>query len=292
MTPEYRIKAEEDITSYLQNECGDINIKYMQVERTFTDLGVEIHVWNVKADASSWWVVEGEGSPMNLYPQGSYYFSADEVYSFHMGITQRLRSVRQKSFKHIIDELPLDIDHIRSISRRLNKASLSINNIVGDEDIQAIGLTCRESLIELGNKLCEDDPSFLEKHDLKASDFKGIAEAVIKLYAPGKSNQSLRKYSRELANMAWGYSSEIVHSSSKNIPDAKICLLLTCSAVSIFQNLFWKYFGFDDEEKCPECKTIGLELIYTPNETQATLRCNSCNFEQTVKLEAERNEAE
>jgi hypothetical protein len=33
-------------------------------------LGFEITVWNVKTDeAGSWWVVEGEGLPMNFYPQ-------------------------------------------------------------------------------------------------------------------------------------------------------------------------------------------------------------------------------
>ena len=128
MTPEYRIETEKQITEYLQKYDVE-NIKYMQVENTFTDLGVEINVWNVKTDDSSWWVIEGENSPMNLYTQDSFYFSADEAYSFHMGITQRLHSDHQKKFKHVIEELPLDIDHIKSISRRLNKASQDIGNV-------------------------------------------------------------------------------------------------------------------------------------------------------------------
>ena len=54
MTPEYRIEMEKQITSYLKKYDVD-HIKYMQVESTFTDLGVKVHVWNVKADDSSWW---------------------------------------------------------------------------------------------------------------------------------------------------------------------------------------------------------------------------------------------
>jgi hypothetical protein len=47
--------------------------------------------------------------PINLYSQDANYFSAGEAYSFHMGITQRLQASYHKEFKHIIDELPLDI---------------------------------------------------------------------------------------------------------------------------------------------------------------------------------------
>lgn len=89
MTPEYRINAEEKITSYLKD--NDVtSIKYMQVEQTYRDLDIEVNVWNVKTNSGNWWVVEGEGIPMNLYTQNEYYFSSDEAYSFHMGITQRL----------------------------------------------------------------------------------------------------------------------------------------------------------------------------------------------------------
>ena len=73
MTPEYRINAEEKITSYLKD--NDVtNIKYMQVEQTYRDLDIEVNVWNVKTNSDNWWVVEGEGIPMNLYTQNEYYF--------------------------------------------------------------------------------------------------------------------------------------------------------------------------------------------------------------------------
>ena len=49
------------------------------------DFDLDVTVWNVKTDTDgAWWVVEGDTVPMNLYPQGAYYFGTDEVYSFHM----------------------------------------------------------------------------------------------------------------------------------------------------------------------------------------------------------------
>ena len=289
MTPEYRIEAEKHITSYLKDYDVD-SIKYMQVEQTFTDTGIEIHVWNVKSDDSSWWVVEGEGVPMNLYTQDVYYFSADEAYSFHLGITQRMQMDHHKNFKHVIDELPLDIDRVKSISRRLNLASQELNNVSGPEDIQSIGLTCRESLIELATVLANDNPGILENNELKEADFKGIAKVVISIYAQGKSNSNLRKRCRSMAESAWDQSSEIVHSLNRNIPDAKICLLFTCSVVSIFQNLFLKHLGFDFEPKCPECKSMDFEFLSTDNDSVLVMLCNTCGNEEAIHIETESSE--
>ena len=138
---------------------------------------------------------------------------------------ERLQARRNREFKHIIDELPLDIDEIKSISRRLNLAAQDLNNIVGAEGIQSIGLTCRESLIELATTLASANPTILEENSLKTGDFKGIANAVISIYAQGRSNSNLRKHSRRIAEMAWDYSSEIVHSPNKNIPPKSVCYL-------------------------------------------------------------------
>lgn len=282
MTPEYRVDAEQRIESYLSGQ--DIkDIKFIQVEQTFTDMGGEIHVWNVKTKTDgSWWVVEGEAVPMNLYTQNEFYFSADEAYSFHLGISQRLQARHHLEFKHIIDEVPLDIEHVKSISRRLNNAAVALNDVSAPEDLQAIGLTCRESLIELAGVLVNDNPNLLEEKGLKAADFKGIAREVIAIYAPGKSNSKLRKRSRDVMEAAWDHSSEIVHSPNKNIPDAKICLLLTCSAVSLIQNLFLKYLGFDSEPKCSVCKSMDFEILVSEDSEEALFSCNSCGNQEPL----------
>lgn len=281
MTPEYRIDAEQRIVSYLANNDVD-GIKYIQVEQTFDDLGQEVHVWNVRSSGSNWWVVEGEGVPMSLYTQNEFYFSADEAYSFHMGILQRLQARYQQNFKHVIDEVPLDIDGVKSISRRLNIAALELNDVSGPEDIQSIGLTCRESLVELACILAQGNPELLKDQGLKAADFKGIAKAMINIYAVGKRNSNLRKRCRDLVEASWDQAAEVVHSPNKNIPDAKICLLFTCAAVSAIQNLFLKYLGFDDEPKCPECKSMDYEITSEEPCGKLMLSCNSCGQKSTI----------
>ena len=167
----------------------------------------------------------------------------------------------------------------------MNLASQDLNDVTGPEDIQSIGLTCRESLIELATVLASDNPNLLKHNDLKAADFKGITKAVVAIYAQGKSNSNLRKHCRSMAEIAWDHSSEIVHSPNKNIPDAKICLLFTCSVVSIFQNLYFKHLGFDAEPKCPECKSMDYDFISTDQDSIMVMQCNSCGNETAIPVE-------
>jgi hypothetical protein len=78
-----------EVASYVERD-GEEEVASAKPEQDFNDLGPKVTVWNVKTDKGAWWVVEGEGVSMNLYPQSAYFFSADEAYSFHMGLMARL----------------------------------------------------------------------------------------------------------------------------------------------------------------------------------------------------------
>ena len=283
MTPEYRIETEERIKEYISvyDKSEIINIK---CEHTFNDLGSDVNVWNVKTNGDSYWIVEGEEAPMNLYTQNAHYFSADEAYSFHMGITQRLGTGYNKDFKDIIDEIPLDIERVKSIKRKLNMASEKLNVDLEPEEFQAIGLICRESLIELGKELTKRNQEIIKNKNIKASDFKAIAYEFIALYIPEESNSDLRNYSRKIVDIAWSYNSAIVHSPNKTYPDVKIALLFTSVLVSLFENLFLKFIGFDKEFACSECGSKSIEFIEGENETLIAV-CKSCNNEEELTME-------
>jgi hypothetical protein len=260
MTPQERKEKETRIKQYLKHNKIS-KILNMQVEQTYSDLGHTVNVWNVKTNKGPWWVVEGDEAPMNLYTQDAFYFSTDEAYSFHMGITERLSGRYQKEFKHIIDEIPLDIEQIKSIKRKLTLASEQLSMDLEPEQMQGVGLICRESLIELGNELAKRNEKLVKEKQLKKSDFKGIANLFIDEYIPGEKNSALRSHSRKLIDMAWAFSSEIVHSSNKTFPDVKINILFVSAVVSLFENLFLKFLGFDGENKCVKCLSKNIEIL-------------------------------
>ena len=281
MTPEYRIKVEKHIKEYFKSYKDIGAVLNIKCEETFTDLGVEVNVWNVKTRTGAFWVVEGETAPMNLYTQEGHYFSADEAYSFHMGITQRLAQKHQKEFKHVLDEVALDIELVKSISRKLFMASEKLSFNLEPEEYQAIGLICRESLIDLSKEFCKRNPELIKEKGLKASDFKGVAKEFIDLYASGKNNSDLRNYSKKLVDSAWSFNSQIVHSQNKSFPDVKIALLFTSATVSLFQSLFLKYVGFDGELTCRECGSKRLEYLANIG-GQWVLQCESCQNMEVI----------
>lgn len=58
----------EDVKSYVEWQSqGKCTVLSAKTEQHFDDLGVDVRVWNVKTDTDGdWWVVEGDGIPMNI----------------------------------------------------------------------------------------------------------------------------------------------------------------------------------------------------------------------------------
>ncbi|RYE38265.1 MAG: hypothetical protein EOP48_27365 [Sphingobacteriales bacterium] len=282
MTPEVRNRKDKSIKEYLKSQ-GISKVIYLQPESKFKDLDEEIIVWNVKTNKGAWWVVEGDNTPMNLYTQDAFYFSADEAYSFHLGIVQRLREGDRLRFRHIIDELPLDLERIKSIKRKLSVAAQQLNSSVEAEHFQSIGLVCRECLIDLGKELIRRNDKVVDK-GIKEGDFKNIANAFVDYYIPGSSNSDLRNYSRKLIDTAWGYSSQVVHSSTKNLPDAKIGILFVSTVVSLMENLFLKHLGYDHDLVCSDCQSRDYELSGSDETNDLHFVCNSCGSTKTLPV--------
>jgi hypothetical protein len=281
MTPEYRIATEKQIREYFKKYKDIKQIVNIKCEHTFTDLGDVVNVWNVKTEDSAYWVVEGEETPMNLYTHGANYFSADEAYSFHMGLMLRLQNRNKGKSNHILGEIPLNLEHLKSINRKLYMASEKLSIDLEPEEFQAIGLLCRESLIDLSKELCERNPELVSEKGLKKSDFKGVANAFIDYYIPGSENSDLRNYSRKIVDSTWSYNSMVVHSQNKKFPDAKIALLFTCTTISLIENLFFKHFGFDQDIACSECGSLQIEFVeYEKDKIKEV--CKKCGNEDFI----------
>lgn len=283
MRPSERKHKDKKIKDYLKSQ-GINKVIYLQPEQNFDNDGDKIIVWNVKTNKGAWWVVESDITPMNLYTQEAFYFSADEAYSFHLGIVQRLDENYRKNFKHVIDEIPLDIDRIKSIKRRLSVAAQELNNAIEAEDFQSIGLVCRECLLEFGKELIKGNKEPIKGKEIKNGDFKNIANAFVDYYIPGPSNADLRNYSKKVADIAWSYSSQIVHSATKSLPDTKISILLVSTAISLIENLFLKHLGFDSDLFCDECKSRDYEILESEKEEELLFVCKVCDYKKFFKV--------
>ncbi|CDX01521.1 Hypothetical protein DPCES_1634 [Desulfitobacterium hafniense] len=280
----------EDVAEYVewqsQYKCKVLSAK---PEHTFEDLGSEVKVWNVKTDVDGdWWVVEGEETPMNLYPQSAYYFSADEVYSFHMGLMGRMKN---SSFnpEGFIKGLAQGTEIVPQLYRKLKMVSKLLDEANEIEHFQSIGVQCREALIELANAIYEPEMC-KEGEQPKGSDFKKKGELFISHYLSGSDNADYRTYIKKMSEATWDYANKLTHSSTATMYEASTCVTLCISLITVYENVRAKIFDPFSKLSCNTCKSKSLTVVGDKvNDenilTEITFECQECENIMTIQLE-------
>lgn len=229
----------EDVSKYVesqsQHKCKVLSAK---PEQQFDDLDLDVTVWNVKTDTDgAWWVVEGDTVPMNLYPQGAYYFGTDEVYSFHMGLMERMQaSQKQYNPDDYIESASLGTEIAPQLLRKLRSVAAQIDLATEIEDFQSIGVQSREILIELGNYIYDSHMTGNQEQP-QASNFKKKAELTIQFYLNESDNADYRSMIKKLTEATWDYANKIAHSSSATYYEASTCVSLCIFLVCVYKNV-------------------------------------------------------
>lgn len=254
-------KTYKDIMEYVEREC-ECKALSAKPEQHFSDLEVEVTVWNVKTDKDkNWWVVEGEGIPMNLYPQDAYYFGSDEVYSFHMGIVSRLIAKKEEFVpEHFVNAVSLGGQFAPQLYRKLKNVSVDLDNATEVEDFQKIGVQCREILIDLGNHIYL--PVMADSNEqLHESDFKRKSEEFIRFFLNGSENSDYRNIIKRMTEGTWEYTNKMTHSKNSTFYEASTCITLCISLVTLYENLFQKHFDVLSKCQCSVCKSKKLSIL-------------------------------
>lgn len=282
----------EDVKSYVEWQSqGKCTVLSAKTEQHFDDLGVDVRVWNVKTDTDGdWWVVEGDGIPMNLYPQSAYYFGADEVYSFHMGLMQRMSAAQgEYSPEDFVNGVTLDAEIAPQLFRKLKSVAALIDTAKEIEDFQAIGVQCRETLIELGNHIYE--PAMAgDGEQPQASNFKRKCELFIQFYLKGSENADYRSIIKKLTESTWDYANKITHSRSATYYEASTCVTLCISLVGVYENILQKVFDPLSQYHCSVCQSKKLSIDGDDSNEDGMvkklyLRCEECGATTEVVFE-------
>ena len=279
-----------EVERYVESE-GREKVLSAKEEQTFNDLGIEVRVWNVVTDKGRWWVVEGDGVPMNLYSQAAHYFSSDDVYSLHMGVMARVHVRHEKDPEHALRLVRFGQERFAGVRRKLHVAARALPTATEAEDHQAIGLACREALIALGAELLLDREVPDGEEPPKLSDFKNRARLAIDRMLPGSQNTDLRSHSRKVCDSAWEWAASLTHSPTGVRADSIIALTMSGSVIALFEQLLEKSTS-DDELECPSCRSRQLQIIdrqAEPDEPpERLLICEYCGWRETIDME-ERN---
>lgn len=288
----------EDVALYVEKQSQDkCKVLSAKPEHTFNDLGIEVKVWNVKTDVDgAWWVVEGDQVPMNLYPQQAYYFSADEVYSFHMGLMERMYSSNDGYEPgNFVRAITLDGEMAPTLFRKLRNVAGLIDTAREIEDFQAIGVQCREILIELGNTIYFQEMAGADEQP-QASNFKKKAELFVQFYLSGSDNSDYRNYIKKLTEATWDYTCKITHSKNATFYEVSTCVTLTTSLVSVYENIRQKVFDPLSQYYCTNCKSKKVSIVddecdETGLVSKLILRCEECGEITEVAFETNENGA-
>lgn len=282
----------EDVKNYVEWQSqGKCTVLSAKTEQHFDDLGVDVYVWNVKTDTDGdWWVVEGDNVPMNLYPQSAYYFGADEAYSFHMGLMQRMSATQDEyNPEDFVNGVTLGAEIAPQLFRKLKNVAALIDTAKEIEDFQAIGVQCREILIELGNHIYK--PMMAGNEDQpKASNFKRKCELFIQFYLKGSKNSDYRNIIKKLTEAIWDYANKITHSRSATYYDVSTCVTLCISLVGVYENILQKVFDPLSQYHCSECHSKKLSISGDDSDGDGMvkklyLNCEECGATTEIVFE-------
>ncbi len=282
----------EDVKNYVEWQSqGKCTVLSAKTEQHFDDLGVDVYVWNVKTDTDGdWWVVEGDTVPMNLYSQSAYYFGADEVYSFHMGLMQRMSAAQDEyNSEDFVNGVTLDAEIAPQLFRKLKSVAALIDTAKEIEDFQAIGVQCRETLIELGNHIY--NPMMAGSGEQpQASNFKRKSELFIQFYLKGSENSDYRNIIKKLTEATWDYANKITHSRSATYYEVSTCVTLCISLVGVYENILQKVFDPLSQYHCSICQSKKLSIVGDDSDEDGIvqklyLHCEECGGTTEVVFE-------
>lgn len=216
----------EDVSKYVesqsQHKCKVLSAK---PEQQFDDLDLDVTVWNVKTDTDgAWWVVEGDTVPMNLYPQGAYYFGTDEDYSFHMGLMERMQaSQEQYNPDDYIETASLGIEIAPQLLRKLRSVAAQID--LATEKYKGAALLQKKSTVGFLTKTMKKNKGEVHHYFIEHSrpaiidplEFNLVQNEIARRKTLGRKYSGDSVVSRRIVCGDCGeyFSSKVWHSNSK-----------------------------------------------------------------------------
>jgi len=186
-------------------------------------MGSDHDCWDIHTRKDRYWVIT---SPTNLYSQ--YYFpSLDYTLAFHVGVMARIMA-RQSG-------APDDAQRSRltPVWRRWEQAAETLDTAEEAEDFQAVGMKCRECLIQLVRSLAKPEMVPEGKEAPQRSNFNEWAELIANAVAHGGSAERIRSHMKTIA-ISVGLDGWLTHANNATRHDAIFVIDATHTVLDAF----------------------------------------------------------
>jgi len=244
------------------------HVTFLEEVQTEYVLGVPHDCWNVHTNKTQWWVIT---NPTNLYSQ-ELFPSLDYTISFHLGLMLRLESKRTGT------EDPRLGDRLAAAFRRWEQAAVALDESKESEEIQAVGMRCRETLLAFIRSVSKKEMVQEGQQAPQASNFKDWAELIANSIAPGSKNERIRGYLKALAKETWELAGWLTHAVNASRHDGTMVVEATHSVIEAFGTALIRRER-ETPERCERCGSLRLIVLYKPEIELDGAACLSCGWE-------------
>ncbi len=268
------LKASEaeikEVREYFEWQAPDLEVIFMQKVYSEAVLNTHHDVWDIHTNKDRWWVITGG---TNLYSQEQFP-SMDLALTFHIGLMLRIpRTAEQR-------EDDLRILPFGSVFDRLEDAGTAVTQARSLVDYQAVGVRCREALLELIG-VAQDAAKWTDAPPQRAN-FRGWAEIICNELLPSETNKERRGALKNGLESAWTFSNWLTHSKSVTWVDAEMAHALTQHAIGMTTSLIIRELRGVPQE-CPSCGSPHLQPEHGENSNTPDIlwerpRCSDCGW--------------
>lgn len=239
------------IKDYVESQTHDEKVQHAEKVKTEHLFDSDHDCWDVHTDRDRYWVIT---SPTNLYSQ-RYFPSLDFTLSFHIGVTARIIALQRGAPNET------QKSRLSPVWRRWEEAAASYDTAEEAEDFQAVGMKCRECLIQLIRSISRAEMVPNGEAEPKRSDVMAWSELIANSIASGNSNDNIRTYLKVIAKVTWQLDNWLTHTNGATRSDATFALDATHNTVAAFGTVLIRYES-GSPERCPKCGSYAIGVGY------------------------------
>jgi hypothetical protein len=257
------------VSDYVETQARGEKVLHAEKVKSEHILGSDHDCWDVHTNKDRYWVIT---SPSNLYSQ-HYFPSLDFTLSFHVGVTARIMARSRGA--------PDDAQKARltPVWRRWEQAAETLDMAEEAEDFQAVGVKCRECLIQLVRSLAKPEMVPPGEDAPQRGNFISWSELIANTVASGVSAERVRGHLKATAKSAWELAGWLTHANGAARQDAVFVLDATHTVLAAFGSAVIRHES-GSPERCPKCGSYNLDVGFNPELPRPYVsECEECGWQ-------------